>query len=94
MAALSPERWTVLRARWELGLESTRALAARFGVSERAVRKRATSPRDPWRRDGEAAERARGRAREATLRALAAARSAALPPRPGCTQSSKPPASA
>ncbi|MGG5823092.1 hypothetical protein [Falsiroseomonas sp. HW251] len=77
MAALSGLKWTALRAEWELGASSTRALAAKYGVSEKAIRKRAADTRDPWHRYRAAADRARERGREATLLVLARARSAA-----------------
>ncbi|MGG5823061.1 hypothetical protein [Falsiroseomonas sp. HW251] len=77
MPALTAQRWEALRAEYEYGSTSTRALAAKHGVSEKAIRKRAASRRDAWQRDGAAIERARARGREATLLALARARSAA-----------------
>ena len=76
MPTLTPEGWTRLRAEWEVGLTSTRALAARHGVSEKAIRKRAADRREPWQRDSEAERRARAAAHAATLHGLARLRSA------------------
>jgi hypothetical protein len=76
MPALNAEDWARLRAEWEIGLTSTRALATRHGVSEKAIRKRAADGRDPWRRDVEAERRARAAGHEATLQGIARSRSA------------------
>jgi hypothetical protein len=76
MPRLTAEAWARVRAEWEIGLTSTRALAAQHGVSEKAVRKRATDQRDSWRRDTEAERRARAAAHEATLQGLSRLRSA------------------
>jgi hypothetical protein len=76
MPALNAEVWMRLRAEWEIGLTPTRALAARYGVCEKAIRKRAADQRDPWRRDAEAERRARASGHEATLQGLARSRSA------------------
>jgi hypothetical protein len=76
MPALTLEGWTRVRAEWEVGLTSTRALASRHGVSEKAIRKRASDRRAPWRRDVEAERRARAAAHEATLQGLARSKSA------------------
>ena len=48
MPALSPEEWLALRAEWEMGTVSNLALAAKFNVSEKAIRKRAVS--EGWAR--------------------------------------------
>lgn len=48
MPALSPEEWLALRAEWEMGTISNLALAAKFNVSEKAIRKRAVS--EAWAR--------------------------------------------
>ena len=76
MSALKAEAWARLRAEWEVGLTSTRALAAQHGVSEKAIRKRAAGQRDPWRRDAEAERRARAAGHAATLQGLSRLRSA------------------
>jgi hypothetical protein len=76
MPTLTPEGWTRLRAEWEVGLTSTRALAARHGVSEKAIRKWAADRREPWQRDSEAERRARAAAHAATMRGFARFRSA------------------
>lgn len=52
---LTEDRWRAIRADWVTGAFSTRALAAKAGVSEKAIRLRAGDPRQqggPWRRDG------------------------------------------
>jgi len=76
MPALTREGWRRVRAEWEIGTTSTRALAARHGVSEKAIRKRAADARDPWLRDADAEHRARAAAHRATLQGLARSMSA------------------
>jgi hypothetical protein len=76
MPALNAQDWARVRAEWETGFYPTRALARRHNVSEKAIRKQVANRRDPWRRDLSAEQAARERAREATLRSLAAAQSA------------------
>jgi uncharacterized coiled-coil protein SlyX len=52
---LTEDRWRAIRAEWVTGTFSTRALAAKAGVSEKAIRLRASNPRQeggPWQRDG------------------------------------------
>jgi len=52
---LTEERWRAIRAEWVTGAFSTRALAAKAGVSEKAIRLRASDPRQeggPWQRQG------------------------------------------
>lgn len=49
MAALSPETWAAVRGEWEVGATSTNALAQKYGVSEKAIRKRAIA--ELWQRD-------------------------------------------
>jgi len=41
MAVLSRDQWDQIQATWVSSIESTNAIAARFGVSEKAIRKRA-----------------------------------------------------
>ena len=68
---LSEDRWRAIRAEWATGAFSTRALAAKAGVSEKAIRLRASDPRQeggPWQRDG-GTPRRQGR-RVATVRTL------------------------
>lgn len=67
----SEDRWRAIRAEWATGAFSTRALAAKAGVSEKAIRLRASDPRQeggPWRRDG-GTPRRQGR-RTVTVRTL------------------------
>ena len=68
---LTDDRWRAIRAEWVTGAFSTRALAATAGVSEKAIRLRATDPRQaggPWQRDG-GTPRRQGR-RTVTVRTL------------------------
>lgn len=68
---LTEGRWLAIRAEWATGAFSTRALAAKAGVSEKAIRLRASDPRQaggPWQRDG-GTPRRQGR-RMATVRTL------------------------
>ena len=68
---LPEDQWRAIRAEWVTGAFSTRALAAKAGVSEKAIRLRAADPRQeggPWRRDG-GTPRRQGR-RVATVRTL------------------------
>jgi hypothetical protein len=68
---LTEDRWRAIRAEWATGAFSTRALAAKAGVSEKAIRLRAGDPRQeggPWQRDG-GTPRRQGR-RVVTVRTL------------------------
>ena len=68
---LTEDRWRAIRAEWVTGAFSTRALAAKAGVSEKAIRLRASDPRQeggPWQRDG-GTPRRQGR-RMVTVRTL------------------------
>lgn len=56
------EEWQAVRAEWAAGVLSTRALAAKWGISEKAIRLRASDPRQeggPWQRDPDASARKR-----------------------------------
>ena len=53
MPEITTEQWAALRAEWEAGLGSNRQLAARYGVSEAALRKRAT--KEHWAKQATAA---------------------------------------
>lgn len=52
MPALTPEEWAALRGEWEVGATSNIALATRYNVSEKAIRKRAIA--ETWKRAPEA----------------------------------------
>src|SRR5215210_702828 len=68
---LTEDRWRAIRADWVTGAFSTRALAAKAGVSEKAIRLRASDPRQeggPWQREG-GTPRRQGR-RMVTVRTL------------------------
>jgi hypothetical protein len=52
-SSLSSDDWQTIRADWTAGTFSNRALAARAGVSEKAIRLRASNPHQeggPWQR--------------------------------------------
>jgi hypothetical protein len=84
---LSRDDWQAIRADWTAGTFSNRALAARAGVSEKAIRLRASNPHQeggPWQRSTSAPPSGPGRItrrhlsrflkEEAELQALAIAR--------------------
>ncbi|MGG5810909.1 hypothetical protein [Falsiroseomonas sp. CW058] len=49
MARLTPEQWASLKAEWRTGSFSTNELGKKYGVDEKAIRKRAA--REGWLRD-------------------------------------------
>ena len=71
MAKLTQKEWTSLRAEWETGAFSNRALGLKWGVDEAAIRQRARNANQEggaWARDGSAMEKIHERATIRTIR--------------------------
>jgi hypothetical protein len=85
MPAISPEEWLALRAEWEVGAISNLALAAKYNVSEKAIRKRAVA--EGWTRAPDALAAAQSAAvTRAVLEHDDASRGPTPPPDPAETK--------
>ena len=75
MPSLNPDQWSVLRAEWETGAFTNRALAQKWGVDESAIRKRARDAKQEggaWNRDPDSLDKIHERATIRTLRSQSA----------------------